>query len=348
MGWLDRLGQMLGGGSQTETDRRVDETAEALDMRRVGHELVGVRHDVGVGAQRIDRGWRVYGRLRPPLDLGLFLYPRESSPPGSSSGRRFRAAHAGLNMAYFLEADDPARGWALFPVPVGTELLRRFEAGSNLLISDQGVSVQVSDHDHRPLASLVDAVAELTAVLNQQRRYAPLASHYDAWTRYAADNGLRAIAAPLGLWGSIAGADVEAYSIRLGQGRLGLEVLLRFHQPLDIALDVRPKRALDQLIELFGSEEVTFDDPRFDPLFVCRAADAHQGQRLLDQQSRDLLASMLERSGSVSVSDDGVAVQKPTVPTDPSAVLSIVDEIVQLAHHLDARRRAALSAGVYR
>jgi hypothetical protein len=340
-------------------DALVDRVAAELGMQRAGHELIGQRHGVTVGAQRQDGCWRIYGRMSPPLDLGLVMHRRGASPPDVARGELLRAAHPGLNMTYLLYGDEHWRIGALLTDALGTAIIERFGAHAEMVLTDHGVTVTLSDDELRehPLARTTDSIAQVTALLEQQRVHVPVASslgeHHAAWQQFAAQRRLTATTAPLGLRGpaDAAGggaAELSAHAVRIAPGRFAMDVTLRLLEPLALGLDVRPRAAVDTLSAMFGGEEGKLDDAPFDAAFVTRAADIERARELLDARARELLASMQRRTGSLALTDDGVTVRQPSVPTDPSVVLTAVDEAIQLAAHIEARRRASMSRGAYR
>jgi hypothetical protein len=222
------------------------------------------------------------------------------------------------------------------------------------MVSDGGVAVQTVEGraDEHVLRLGLDAVAAIADELNVARERVPpapaLLAHRAQWTKFAADNGLSWIGAPLCMFGSIEGSAVYAYSVRMGPGDYQLEVWLRFEEPLGLGLLVQPVRTIDRVKDMFGTVDYRLGDDLFDETFLVRVADEAGTVALLDAETRKRLLVIHDTVGPLSLTDEGLSVRLPRVPPDPAVVPTIVRQMIDIAHFVSAKRRTQRAGGPYR
>lgn len=342
----------------------LDDWAKKLGMVRVGDELFGQLGGVPVGARlafdsphktKVQARWTLYARLQPPLDLGLLassrLIPVELAGAGTLAALPDDAA---FNARFAVRCDEPARGVALLNGEVRTLMLRWLHPNAMFTLTDGGVAVQTShgQADEATLRTGLEAVAAITNAVNTARDRVPAAhlleGHRTAWRRFAADNGLSGIAAPLCMFGTIENTSVYAYSVRKAVGDFDLEVWMRFEEPLGLGLLVQPMRTVDRMREMFGATDYKLGEPLFDETFLVRVSDEAGTVALLDEETRKRLLVIHDTVGPLSLTDDGLSVRLPHVPPDPRVVPKIVRQMLEIAHFIADKRRVERAGGPYR
>jgi hypothetical protein len=153
---------------------------------------------------------------------------------------------------------------------------------------------------------------------------------------------------PLCMWGNLDGIDVTAYAARTGAHAYGLRVWVRFPRPLGAGLHVRPKASFDGLAKLFGAQDHLLGDPPFDDAFVVKAPSAAIAASILDAPLRAALLGLYGSLGPITLSDEGLGVELPYVPAEPSLVPRLVHHLTGVAETIVSRARTAERVGPYR
>lgn len=342
----------------------LDDWAKRLGMVRVGNELFGQRGGVPVGARlafdsphgtKVQARWTLYARLLPPLDLGLLASTRVVPVELAGAGARVVLTEdAAFDARFAVRCDEPHRGVELFDPEVRTLMLRWLHPNAMFMLSDGGVAVQTvhGQADEATLRTGLEAVAAITNALNQARDLVPAAHelerHRVAWRRFAADNGLSGVDAPLCMFGMIEDASVYAYAVRKMPGDFDLEVWMRFEDPLGLGLLVQPMRTVDRMKEMFGATDYKLGEPLFDETFLVRVSDEAGTVALLDDETRKRLLVIHDTVGPLSLTDDGLSVRLPHVPPDPAVVPKIVRQMLEIAHFIADKRRVQRAGSPYR
>ena len=341
----------------------LNDWAKRLGMVRVGDELFGQHGDVPIGARlafdsphgtKTRAQWTLYARIQPPLDMGLLGYNRRLPVELSGTGVMDALGPSWFNRRYRVLCDEPARGNALLNERFCRSMMKRLHPHAMFMLTDSGVAVQTIEGlaDEATLREGLNAVAAIADELNAARSHVPAAyalePHRAAWKRFAADNGLTGIAAPLCMFGSIEDATMYAYSVRTGLGDFHLEVWLRFEDPLALGLLVQPMRTVDRVKDMFGAQDYKLGEPLFDETFLVRVSDEQGVVDLLDEETRKRLLVIHDTVGPLSLTDDGISVRLPQVPPDPAVVPKIVRQMLEIARFINDKRRGQRVGGPYR
>ena len=260
------------------------------------------------GSGKNKQTWTVIaGFLRPGLDVGLGLQAQGflSDAWGALFGATdIEVGDAQFDAAFSVKADEARRAQALLTPDVRRELQALHASGASLRVGDAGLSIEIRGacEDARWLTQGARAVARVTRLLDEARRAVPPAAlllpHREAWLTFAHAAGLQGMDSPLCMWGRMDGCDIAAYAVRSGPNAYGLEVLVRFEQPLGIALHVRPAGTLDALGALLGSQDESLGDVVLDKRYVVKTARPDRVPVLLDAPVRERLKELaLGRDG---------------------------------------------------
>jgi hypothetical protein len=335
-----------------DVDRNLDEWGRELGLVRVGNELVGRIGEVPVGARLafdrpglFDATWTLYARLQPPLDLGILVHNHTMHVELPSAGHHpANASYGAFDTNYSLRGDEPARLRQLMSPPVTRTILQSIHPSAPLLINDDGIAVQGarSRGTTEWLRQGLHAVATTAEAINQARDGVASAARFatleHGWTRFARDNGLHLLRAPLCIWGTIDGASIYAYANRLDPDEFCLEVFSRFEKPLGLGLLVQPKRTIDRVKNMFGAMDHKLGDEVFDQTFLVVVSDAAGVEDLLDDELRGHILELHGSVGPFTMTDDGASFRLPSVPADPTMVPGLVRHLIAIADHVAARR----------
>jgi hypothetical protein len=332
--------------------------AAQLGLCLEGGIMHGRLQGYGLRIQRIDGGVNVACWLDLPMDLGLQAWQRRAvGPTLTFPPTPVRAGDPEVDHGYLVFGDEPGRV-ALLLAGQTRELLLRPPHGGQLYLSDHNLSLVYPGFlNTERLVQAAQGTLQATAVVDRARAKVPAASHLSqhaaAWTSYARSSGLRFMYAPLSMWGTVGGADVAAYVVRCGPSlaysRVSsrLHVQVRFAHYLDLGLLIRAEVPMDVLAVFFGPKDVRLGDPAFDRTFLVKASAPDRVRALLDDHVRAALLGVHHHVGPVMVDDEGVSVDLPMVPRDPTVIPRVVQELSSAVTAI-SRACGARTGGAYR
>lgn len=340
---------------------RLDSWALKYDLTRLDNEVMGRVEDIGLsarlstekGGDRSEHYLTVYTRFEPPLDLGLSIRSRHDLPFGNAGRFAVYTGDTAFDRSFYVYADEPGRATHLL-TPALRHLLRRAHAGDGeLLVTDQGIASQrfARVSDDQWLEHCVHTLLQATRVAYARRdripAAAPLRKYVPAWARFAQQNDLSILKAPLGLWGRVNGAQVYAYAVRTAEQRYELELWLQFEQPLGLGLLVQPMQNVDRFKDFFAAVDHKLGEPNFDETFLVRVSDASGVDELLDEPLRACLLRIHHEAGPLSLTDEGISLRVPYVPPHPGSVPQTIDILIAAAVSIH-KARFGSTGGPYR
>jgi len=319
-----------------------------MHLTPLGRKLVGRCRNVDISVERERGKWIVWALLYPALDLGLTVWPREKAAAG---GPRVLMPHAGMNMRYMVCADERERVIALLPRAACNQIIQAFDSRTALTLSDVGAQLMFSDEaEPHHVMPFVDRLACLVSSINGQRKQVPASSalwdQLQAWLHLAHQHQLEGLNTPLCVWGETAGGTMHAFARRTALLKYQLVVAVHFRTPLAIGMVLGPKSFTQRLLEV--NDAHTGDDA-FDDAFLLQTSDPERAISMLGDATRSALMALLEQTGDVQMDDNGVTL---AVPGDqmpgPDEAYRLIQQMVGLADHIEASRRAGMRAGPYR
>jgi len=347
---------------QKKVDAAWRSVAQQHGLSYSGHEISGAKYGQPVRVCKVSRGSGdskqtytvVSAKLITPMDIGLNLRRHGLLNELFHGAVDIEVGDPGFDAAFLVSGDEPHRVRALL-TPELRQLLAHHLATSNVTFNctDHGLSVECSGTTHNALwlSWAIELVGSATAKLDTARRaVAPasaLAHHRQAWHAFASANGMHGLDTPLCMWGTLAGASVQAYAVRTDRIQYQLEVSLRFSQPLRMGLNVQPKGLMDKMSIFFGGQDHRFGDQHFDDSFRVRVSDTSRAALVLNSGIRGQLLRLHREVGPLSLDDDGMAVRLPTVPHEPAIVPKTVQKLLGVAEALTARNQVD-AIGPYR
>jgi hypothetical protein len=332
--------------------------AAQLGLCLDGGIMHGRLQGYGLRIQPVDVGVNVACWLDLPLDLGLQVRQRRAVGPTFAPTRA--PIHLGdpeVDHGYLVYGDEPRRVHALLAGET-RQLLLSPPHGGRLYLGDHNLSlVYPGSLNAQRLVQAAQGALHAAAVVDKARARVPAASHLShhavSWTAYARSSGLRFLYAPLSMWGTVRGADVAAYVVRCESilyhphviSRLHVQV--RFSHYLKLGLLVRAEEPKDVFGVFFGPKDVRLGDPAFDRTFFVKANAPDRARALLDDHVRATLLGVHHHVGPVTVDDEGVSVDLPKVPHDPTVIPRVVQELSS-AVAVIGRAGGARTGGAYR
>lgn len=326
--------------------RRLEQIASELGLSRSGNHLMGEHEGIKIGLQthagspNRDGFIRLYARFEPPLDLGLCIRQTNQKPPRFGQGRE--EVDIGHERRFTAQVDDAARIDALISAELH-DCLQPLQGPGNVIVSDTGATINAPlQATARDLVEKLEQLVALASAVQSRRTVVPvakaLAPHLGSWRAYAAQNHLTMFTVPLCMFGRIGESTVYAYAVRTARLRYELEIYLRFDVPLDLGLLLQPTRTVDRMRGLFGSEDIALGDALFDDHFTVIATNVEATRRMFDQELRERLLAVRQVLGHLTVSDAGVATRLENVPHTPTAVPTMVTQLLGLAKLIEDRR----------
>lgn len=325
-----------------EGHRGWDQAARQLGLQIAGPLMHGRLHGHTVRVQNVSTVGQLGGSERTnvtcsldlPMDLGLQVWDRRVvarmvMPPG---GQPIRTGDHAIDMRYLVMADEPRRAHALVTGAAHPMLLFT-DDGREIFVSDHTVSVAFPArlNDPHGLVQAVHAALGCATTIEQARVSVPPARHLEyhaaAWTTYARSGGLRSMCAPLCMWGGVRGVEVAAYACRKDAHSYRTHVRVSFPQYLNLGLSIRAEEPADKLGWLFGGTDVQFEDRAFDDTFLVKAANPDRARTLLDGHVRACLLAVHHHVAPLTADDEGITVELPQLPPDPSVVPRTVQEL---------------------
>jgi hypothetical protein len=269
-----------------------------------------------------------------PLDLGLELCSLAGARPERGFGACFR-----------LRADEPDRARELLVAPLQKLLLAEIARGSSVTVRDQGIVVSqaVYPKDEIWLPQALSACARAMPVILRAAEALPPAAALRGtagrWQELGLRHGLTLrTGSPLRLEGTFAGARVAASSVRVGPASYQVELRVALREPLGLGLLIQPAALYDRHAEPLA-DDVTLGDRTFDDELVVRGEDGAALRAIFDAELRERILAAQRRHGPLFFLDDALGVRLPALPEDPATLERTVTLLVDLAEHIQARRR---------
>lgn len=299
------------------------------------------------------------GMIVPGFDLGLAIYKHGFfSSVGEWMGMKdIPIGDPGFDQAFVVKGDEPHRVQALLRSDALRQSLAHVHA-SNWVFSvrDEGFRVECRGMTADPqwLEWSLKVSAQIARLMGEARASipcaTPLAAHRDVWVQYAQASGLAGMDTPLCMYGRHEGAAISVYAVRSAALQYGVEVLIKFDQPLTLGLHVRPQKGIDAIGAFLGGQDLVVGDADFDPRFVVKTRAQESLSAVLDGEVRKKMLDLLERVGSIQVRDDGVTLRAPRFSEDPAGVPWLVAQARSLSDRVadNAVRLGVTAAGPYR
>lgn len=299
------------------------------------------------------------GMIVPGFDLGLAIYKHGFFQSiGQAMGMTdIQIGDPGFDQAFVIKGDEPHRVKALLASDDLRRALAQVHASNWVFtVRDEGFRVECrgATSDPQWLEWALRASAQLARLLSDARANIPcassLAKHRDVWVQYAQASGLAGMDTPLCMYGRHEGASISVYAVRSGPLQYGVEVLVKFDQPLTLGLHVRPQSGWDAIGAFLGGQDLKIGDATFDPVFVVKARSQESLGIVLDAEVRAKMMDLQSRVGVIQVRDDGVTLRAPRFSEDPAGVPWLVAQARQLSDRIadNASRIGVATAGPYR
>ncbi|AKT42047.1 hypothetical protein [Chondromyces crocatus] len=277
-----------------------------IQGRRVSLELDGFDHH----AQLFVRGW-----LSPPLDLGLSLLPRATARQQQG---RLAFDELGLDRAFLLEGDEPARIRSLLTPPLREQLLALHRASYDLRLDDSGCTLSTRLSVGIGPAWIIEAAtatAKTIHLIESARETlepaAPLALHAPGLRTLAATHHLTFTTTPLAASRRADGRWTGIRSARTDRGRHHLIVRINLDPRHGLSPAARKEPRLDPLRSLLGGSAPRIVDDAFARRF--HLTSPLQGRSLIascDPFVREALLAVDDRVGTVLLDDHGIHVEQ--------------------------------------
>lgn len=318
------------------------------------HTIEGVLDGIWIRAHQW-QGQYVHVELSayfdPPADLRLTIQPAGVvSKLGHFLGAHdIEVGDPAFDSAFDVKGDEPERVKALLTPTVQRALIAWKKAGVPFRVTDEQISYWTtpgtySSFNQAELENELRATAGLARVLSDALRSVPsssiLAPHVEAWRAYAGARGLAFSASPLRVAGTLDGASIVARATAVDDAAWGVDVRLRFAEPLPFLLRVRPKRIFD-FLELSMAVHVEMNDEAFDRELRVTTAEPNAARAFLSGEVVAALLALHLEEGDVSLDSEGLAVRTKSM-TDPALFGRIVDRVAIVTAKLHAH------AGPYR
>jgi len=280
---------------------------------------------------------------RVPLDLGLALSPQgaiDEMKRALFGSQDIVVGDPVFDKAVVVKADDPERARALLSSNSLRAAVLQAGHATAFHVTDNGVWLEQRGAitDERWLAWALDRAAQIAETLERVRKRVPaaacLATHSDAWARFAAAQGLASSRTPLAMWGELDGIRVTAYAARTGPHEYALDVRVDFSTPLGLGIYLRPLRWVDGLAGLFGPVDQKLGDALFDKTFLVQAAEPGRLPSVLDEQMRKNLLDLNHRVGPITARDHGLSVRSAWLSRHPSDVLWLINQLRDVGQRL--------------
>ena len=299
------------------------------------------------------------GLVVPGLDLGLAVYAHGwMSSLGEWMGMTdIIIGDPSFDGSFVVKGDEPHRVQALLShAGLRSALHEVLRSRFVFTVRDEGFRVECSGFtaDMQWMEWALRASAQIARHLGEARATVPCASvltpHRDTWVQFAQATGLSGMDTPLCMSGRYQGRSIAAYAVRSAAMTYGVEVLVRFDQPLGLDLFVRPQGALDSIGALFGGQDHQVGDAEFDRRFVVKATSPANLSRIFDREVSARMLALLGRVGSIQVRDDGVTLRSPRFSPDPAEVPKLVAEVRTFSDRIadNIAQLSAAPAGPYR
>jgi hypothetical protein len=352
--WLVRYYQRL-------KDEAWSAVAQRYGLHYSGRQIVGRLHDQAVRVCTVTRGsgddkttYTVISSTLPmALDLGFSLRKH-----GFINNMFHRSADhiigdPTFDDTFIISADEEHRVRSLLGPKLRHLLLQQLSSSNKFTIGDHGATIETTGVSRSApwLSWAIETCTRITAGMAKARESVPvatpLAHHRHAWRSFARANGLRGSDTPLCMWGTLEGANVQAYAVRTGAGQYEMEVALTLPTTLGIGLAVQPYGLMDKIVTFFGSQDHKLGDSLFDEAFRVKVTHVEAANLVLDERVRRELLMLQREIGPVSLSDNLLTVRLKQVPHHPSIVPRSVRRMLGVADQLCSRAES-LTIGPYR
>lgn len=291
--------------------------------------------------------------LKQRLDLGLALEP---AGPGAKLAELVGHGdvHVGdeaFDAKFEVHGLEAARVLALLTPALREALLRWHAAKARFVVDDAcvflrlpmkalwgtGALTQRDVNTPEQLLQNLRAAMALADLFDDAAQTLPpakaLTQHADAFRAYATAHGLGFSAAPLAVFGRVAGSQLYGHAL-VREKRLAVSLELRFDNPLPETLRVESKSALSFMRRLKAfATDTDVGDPAFDDAFELLVASDGVARRWLSDPVRRGLLVLHDEVGDVTLTPRGISIETRDLP-EPAGIGTVFERLCDVERSL--------------